>query len=267
MTSTGPWRRSCRARNTPPSSARSCRTWAIGYIGAHSPQAKGRIERLWETLQDRLVAELRLRRIQTVVAAEAYLPTYLADHNRRFTQPPPTHSTACRRAKFAAARSGGPPRAAATRAAWTATIPCDSRPGWSRSRAAPTGAPPAGCRVELRECLDGRLLVDYQETPASPLRRRPRRDFILVACGAQRLRASRSSSEKGGRHLPLGSNVALLRPARGARRSGRASAPLSTSAPLAADVSLPATPASAAPAAPRRNPYPHPVGRTFSLHS
>ena len=38
------------------------RDLGIGYIAAHSPQAKGRIERLWETLQDRLVAELRLAR-------------------------------------------------------------------------------------------------------------------------------------------------------------------------------------------------------------
>ena len=60
----------------------------IGYIAAHSPQAKGRVERLWETLQDRLVAELRLQGIQTVAAAEAFLPTYLVDHNRRLTQPP-----------------------------------------------------------------------------------------------------------------------------------------------------------------------------------
>ena len=80
---------------------------AIGYIGAHSPQAKGRIERLWETLQDRLVAELRLRRIQTVAAAEAYLPTYLADHNRRFTQhpPPPRPPGAGRRAIWRTANS------------------------------------------------------------------------------------------------------------------------------------------------------------------
>ena len=64
------------------------RDLGIGYIAAHSPQAKGRIERLWATLQDRLVAELRLRGIHTVAAAEAFLPTYLADHNRRFAQPP-----------------------------------------------------------------------------------------------------------------------------------------------------------------------------------
>ena len=64
------------------------RDLGIGYIAAHSPQAKGRIERLWATLQDRLVAELRLRGITTVEAADAFLPTYLADHNRRFAQPP-----------------------------------------------------------------------------------------------------------------------------------------------------------------------------------
>ena len=56
----------------------------IGY----SPQAKGRIERLWATLQDRLVSELRLRRIATVAAAEAYLPAFIADFNRRFGKPP-----------------------------------------------------------------------------------------------------------------------------------------------------------------------------------
>src|SRR5207245_242706 len=43
---------------------------AIGYIAARSPQAKGRIERLWNTLQDRLVSELRLRGIRTVDVRE-----------------------------------------------------------------------------------------------------------------------------------------------------------------------------------------------------
>src|SRR5262249_13526721 len=52
---------------------------AIGYIAAHSPQAKGRVERLWGTLQDRLVSELRLRDIRTVEAAQAYLPEFIAD--------------------------------------------------------------------------------------------------------------------------------------------------------------------------------------------
>jgi transposase len=70
----------------------------IGYIAAHSPQAKGRIERLWATLQDRLVSELRLRRIATVAAAEAYLPAFIADFNRRFGKPPAAPTAVWRRA-------------------------------------------------------------------------------------------------------------------------------------------------------------------------
>src|SRR5687767_11297781 len=46
----------------------------VGYIASRSPQAKGRIEQLWVTLQDRLVSELRVGAIATVEAAHAYLP-------------------------------------------------------------------------------------------------------------------------------------------------------------------------------------------------
>ena len=59
----------------------------IGWIGAHSPQAKGRVERLWGTLQDRLVAELRLEGITTIEAANAFLPGFLVRHNARFAVP------------------------------------------------------------------------------------------------------------------------------------------------------------------------------------
>ena len=60
----------------------------VGYIPAQSPQAKGRVERLWQTLQDRLASELRLHRITTREAANAFLPAFLADYNRRFAHPP-----------------------------------------------------------------------------------------------------------------------------------------------------------------------------------
>jgi hypothetical protein len=69
----------------------------IGYIAARSPQAKGRIERLWATLQDRLVSELRLRGIATVEAAQAYLPEFIADFNRRFGRPPASAAPVWRR--------------------------------------------------------------------------------------------------------------------------------------------------------------------------
>ena len=60
----------------------------IGYVAAGSPQAKGRIERLWRTLQDRLVSELRLRGTSTREAANAFLPEFLADFNGRFAHAP-----------------------------------------------------------------------------------------------------------------------------------------------------------------------------------
>jgi transposase len=57
-------------------------------IAARSPQAKGRIERLWGTLQDRLIKELRLADVQTVEAANAFLPSFLLHYNARFAHPP-----------------------------------------------------------------------------------------------------------------------------------------------------------------------------------
>ena len=54
---------------------------------ANSSQAKGRVERAHLTLQDRLVKELRLRNLSTVEAANAYLPLFMADYNRRFAKP------------------------------------------------------------------------------------------------------------------------------------------------------------------------------------
>ena len=59
----------------------------VEMIFAGSPQAKGRIERLWNTFQDRLVAELRLAGITDIAGANAFLPGYLVRHNARFAVP------------------------------------------------------------------------------------------------------------------------------------------------------------------------------------
>ncbi len=54
-------------------------------IFAHSPRAKGRVERLFGTLQDRLVAELRLNKVRTIEQANDYLKNvYLPSHNAKF---------------------------------------------------------------------------------------------------------------------------------------------------------------------------------------
>lgn len=60
----------------------------IQIICANSPQAKGRVERVNQTLQDRLVKELRLRGISTMEAANAYLEEFREDFNRRFAVAP-----------------------------------------------------------------------------------------------------------------------------------------------------------------------------------
>jgi len=57
----------------------------VNVIHAYSPQAKGRVERLFGTLQDRLVKEMRLRKIKTSAEANNYLPKYLLAHNRKFS--------------------------------------------------------------------------------------------------------------------------------------------------------------------------------------
>jgi hypothetical protein len=56
----------------------------IDILCANSPQAKGRVERAFGTLQDRLVKELRLAGISTVEAANAWLPGFVEDYNKRF---------------------------------------------------------------------------------------------------------------------------------------------------------------------------------------
>ena len=60
----------------------------VKIIYAQTPQAKGRIERAFETLQDRLTKELRLAGISTLEQANAFLETYLPKYNARFAVKP-----------------------------------------------------------------------------------------------------------------------------------------------------------------------------------
>jgi len=60
----------------------------IQIICANTPQAKGRVERVIQTLQDRLPKEMRLRKIASRDAGNAYLPEFIQDFNQRFAEPP-----------------------------------------------------------------------------------------------------------------------------------------------------------------------------------
>lgn len=132
---------------------------AMGFIAAHSPQAKGRIERLWETLQDRLVQELRLRDITTVEAAEAYLPAFIADFNQRFARPARETSSAWRRAPRNLDRILGCRYARVVARDNTVNLPGR----WIQVPPGPGGRSYHLCHVEVRELLDGRLQVYRQD--------------------------------------------------------------------------------------------------------
>jgi hypothetical protein len=65
---------------------RALRELDVELIRAHSPQAKGRVERSFGTAQDRWVKELRLAKARTCASANAVLEQVVSDHNRRFAR-------------------------------------------------------------------------------------------------------------------------------------------------------------------------------------
>ena len=67
---------------------RALQQLGVTFIAAQSPQAKGRIERLWGVLQDRLTSELRLAHACDLHSANAVLRKFIADYNRRFARAP-----------------------------------------------------------------------------------------------------------------------------------------------------------------------------------
>lgn len=76
------------AREHPTQFGRLLEELGVELILARSPQAKGRVERLWGTFQDRLTSELRLARASTAQEAQEILARYLPRHNARFVVAP-----------------------------------------------------------------------------------------------------------------------------------------------------------------------------------
>ena len=141
----------------------------IGSIAADSPQAKGRVERLWGTLQDRLVSELRIAGVDDRAGANAYLPRYLARHNERFTVPPSDREPAWRRLP----RGMSIERVCGFKYRRTVGRDGTVRAGATILQLPPTqnGRSRAGQKVELHVRLDGRLAIwdgerDLLTTPA-----------------------------------------------------------------------------------------------------
>lgn len=128
-------------------------------IPASSPQAKGRIERLWGTCQDRLVTMLRLADATDIASANAVLARFIPTFNRRFTIAPAIAEPAWRAA---------PPnlgRLCAFR--WWRIVGNDNtvRLEGAVLQLSPlrAGRGLAGRRVELQLRVDGRLIVEYED--------------------------------------------------------------------------------------------------------
>lgn len=74
-------------RQFPTQVGRALEQMGIETIVARSPQAKGRIERLWRTFQDRLVSELRADGVSTLEQANVVLARFLVEYNQQFAKP------------------------------------------------------------------------------------------------------------------------------------------------------------------------------------
>ena len=160
----------------------------IAFIPARSPQAKGRIERLWATLQDRLAAELRLHGITTLEAALAYLPRCIAAHNRRLAVAPAETTCAFRTAprdfdRILACvyeRVVARDNTVTIPGRWAQLPPGSYRRSWHKAR------------VEVRETLDGRLLVLHPRHGLIAEQPAPQRPFTLESRRAERATRKRA---------------------------------------------------------------------------
>jgi len=156
---------------------------AIESIAARSPQAKGRVERLFGTFQDRLVSELRLAGAKTLEEANRVLKAFLPRFNRKFAVSPAEEGVAYRPVPtdlilnevfcFKYYRTVGADNVVTLGAHRVQIYPCNGRQNYHRAR------------VEIQERMDGSLAVYYQgkclatkpapaETPVLRVQRRGR---------------------------------------------------------------------------------------------
>jgi transposase len=132
----------------------------ITFIAAQSPQAKGRVERLWGVLQDRLCSELRLARAADLDSANGVLRRFLADYNRRFARAPRDSAKAWRPAPDQLERICS--------FLHERIVSNDNVVQWEGHR---FQIPPqnrrfsfAGAKIQLYQALDGRVSLYYGDT-------------------------------------------------------------------------------------------------------
>ena len=169
---------------------RALQELGIEWIPAHSPQAKGRIERLFGTLQDRLVKEMRLAGVHTVEQANRFLAAvFLPFWEQRFTvaprQPHDAHRPLGGTQRLESILSVREPR----RVAGDYTVRWQGQ-RWAIPRAQ-VRAGLRGARVEVERRLDGSRWVRFRGSYLSlrpcpsppPAPRNPLRPTAYGACG------------------------------------------------------------------------------------
>ncbi len=152
---------------------RALKELGIQSIVARSPQAKGRVERLWGTFQDRLVSELRLADATTLEEANQALWEFLPRFNAGFAVPPAERGSAYRPLEPGVCLEGVACFKYQRTVAKDNTVKLGEHtlqllPGPERSSY-------ARARVEIQERLDGSVVVAYQGQviPTSPAPPRP----------------------------------------------------------------------------------------------
>lgn len=147
-------------RREPTQVGRALAQLDVQLILARSPQAKGRIERCWGTLQDRLVKALRRAGASSLAEANAALAEHLPKHNARFAVHPSDRADAHRRLPRGMDLDGVCSLHYVRTVANDNTVRLEERliqiPPGPRRRSY------VRCRVELQERLDGELVVVYQ---------------------------------------------------------------------------------------------------------
>ena len=193
-----------QGRREPTQFARALEELGIQLIMAHTPQAKGRVERAWDTFQDRLVSEMRLAGAATIEEANRMLGDFLPRYDRQFgvapAQPGPAYrplppgvsldavlcfkylapwptttpstSTAprCRRSPMGAGPATLGP-ASKSKSGWTAASWSSTRAGpWPQSR---PRAGPVALRARTGRRSNGQLPADAPARPARDGHRAP----------------------------------------------------------------------------------------------
>lgn len=161
--------------------SRAARELGIECIHAHSPQAKGRVERANQTLQDRLVKEMRLAGLSDMASANAWLPGFIAGFNRRFGVAPadprdahlPYRGTRNDLARILSAQ--------VTRTL-SKSLSCQHKNQLMQIKVNGTGLGLRGAKIVLHEHFDGRKELLWRERNLaytvldSPLRQAPAAD-------------------------------------------------------------------------------------------